>query len=904
MKKIPRQETSRSKKEIIQSLEKRIQEVKTVFSLVKSSKDVRPWLETEENSPTIEELNHLMSFFQQDKNKKQVIFATLDKDKVRIKTSEMPEVLKFLQGDESRLEVANNIADKFDLDFEEIINIITTFEKDNYIARIALFNKWIEKDNNNVDITDLSQHVIFNEDFTGHCQARLFISWLKQENNNVNVAILKDVITSIIFEPQIEVEKEVVRDNKVNNDNLKLEIVKSVFGFLKEWVEKIERGEDVQYNSYRVAIAEEWLQKEGNNLSFLELVEILNLYENDDNIQGIVRYWALKKDNKLNLEEFENVISALKTTSIDGKKDLFKDLLQDDKLEITFEEFEKIVFFNELNIDLDSQRIIKIWFEKNANKNLKHFASVVNRDVYGSPYNYPDILQAYQSLGMPIEEIGNFCNALYPNNELCRVELFSLAVSNGDLNLNNHELVKSFIKSIQDDNLAYGLVRLFNKRNSLSNLDILEIARDRVDKQYGSIKDALNKPLLESILPELTQNIKDKFGHSEYNQVLNSKTLIDLFSYYDLKDKLAEFKSIVKPEILLDISLIYSPIDTEAYILNSEYQKLQNILNIDENIIFELPSLKILSDYLKSKAIQVPQKSLSEETANSFNFGESEFLKTKSSQDLEKITNLFKDLLRSPSSLTDEKVVNFIEEILGEKEIISKDSKEKLFRFFRANIIELEFFFRNKDGIDQFTSTIGSVSDGCVANIATQFKILLNQFLIKDTHDQVLYSVFRDKISSPILNSGGDNIGSLSTGADIFSSRIINDSVLSPTGFVNFVTEEFVDNGKIVNNPFNFIRDVIDNNSEISKQIGLTNDNLIYFDSNEKSAKVATLLAIKLSIPEILDNKYFTDFKKSCTEIVEEAQTKLDIDLAEEQSPNTSIGISNCESLVSSERVR
>ena len=174
MKKIPRQETSRSKKEIIQSLEKRIQEVKTVFSLVKSSKDVRPWLETEENSPTIEELNHLMSFFQQDKNKKQVIFATLDKDKVRIKTSEMPEVLKFLQGDESRLEVANNIADKFDLDFEEIINIITTFEKDNYIARIALFNKWIEKDNNNVDITDLSQHVIFNEDFTGHCQARLF----------------------------------------------------------------------------------------------------------------------------------------------------------------------------------------------------------------------------------------------------------------------------------------------------------------------------------------------------------------------------------------------------------------------------------------------------------------------------------------------------------------------------------------------------------------------------------------------------------------------------------------------------------------------------------------------------------------------------------------------------------
>ena len=138
----------------------------------------------------------------------------------------MPEVLKFLQGDESRLEVANNIADKFDLDFEEIINIITTFEKDNYIARIALFNKWIEKDNNNVDITDLSQHVIFNEDFTGHCQARLFISWLKQENNNVNVAILKDVITSIIFEPQIEVEKEVVRDNKVNNDNLKLEIVK------------------------------------------------------------------------------------------------------------------------------------------------------------------------------------------------------------------------------------------------------------------------------------------------------------------------------------------------------------------------------------------------------------------------------------------------------------------------------------------------------------------------------------------------------------------------------------------------------------------------------------------------------------------------------------------------------
>ncbi len=742
------------------------------------------------------------------------------------------------------------------------------------------------------------------------------------------------------------------------------------------------------------SLTQDWETHNKTTLDLDHLKELLPLFSNTDKV-NLVKYWTKTPNywtktpnysndfNRFELDDFRFDFNHLKEllplVTDQVKSDLVKIWAVSGR-DFDFDQFKKIKDLFSDESEKDS--LIKFWITRDSSKALDNFVAAAKEDFFGSRYNSENIAKSYFKYRLPDDEIVPLCQKLNPSNELLQSELFACLIqARGRSYFDGlNSSIKSFVTSLSDDDIALQVIQ--NNRLSISESDILEISSNRLSTKYESIGDILKPKTLEDSLTEVgLEAVKSLFANEDPSLLAN-KTLADLFSYYDLTNDFITFKSLVKEEVLQEIRETYIPTAKSPYISETEYKKLQNLINSDDHpdTNLTLVPVEVLTKYLKSKISPIPQlvaaaplllgegangemiwqesgaqgemrllpppppsnvavesisippapqaQSLHEEIAK-YHFGKSEILRTleeskeedlsnliesKDSEnpaftELSQITDQFRNLLSKQKDDSSKlEVADFFKKILRLEDSIDSrtgeivhaikpDNQAKLYDFFFENRNELAFLFQQENGLDKFSGTIGSLGDGCVANIATQAKVALYQTLIKDNIDQILYSVFVERFSTPILNDGNsDHLGGSRTGTDPLENSHINNHLISPNGLIKVLIEEFYKNEEMVRNPFNFIinfaaenyRNSTDSNlseSDRTLQVekGMKDLRQILMDrSEEDAASSATSVIVgELSnrLPEeveIFNTKYLKKFFDHISNIDLDSRQKME----------------------------
>ncbi|MBU6339147.1 MAG: hypothetical protein KGQ36_04145 [Rickettsiales bacterium] len=126
--------------------------------------------------------------------------------------------------------------------------------------------------------------------------------------------------------------------------------------------------------------------------------------------------------------------------------------------------------------------------------------------------------------------------------------------------------------------------------------------------------------------------------------------------------------------------------------------------------------------------------------------------------------------------------------------------------------------------------------------------------------------MFNDKISTPILNSGGDHLTGSSVGINILTDSFIAENYLSPNGLVKALSEEFCEGGKQVRSSSDLVKEKYgeDKAYEIVEKICKDHSEFV----NEKLAEVAVHSILEKAAPDLLKSKYLSEFKKDVEELL------------------------------------
>ena len=274
-------------------------------------------------------------------------------------------------------------------------------------------------------------------------------------------------------------------------------------------------------------------------------------------------------------------------------------------------------------------------------KRFLAFSDLASKDFFHTVYDATEIRRRYAEIDLPKEKIAILCKNLYPNNELYQVELFAKFISSGAFASEDKNLIKEFVKELQDDKGALKIINI--SRDIIRNdYDILDIASNRLSANYQSIREFLQKPLIDvlneegevlkegSLTEEGIKTVKDLFGDA----VLTERNLADLFSYYDINGGLNIFKALLKPQALAGMKDDYVPTKDHPYISGVEYQKLKTLFfpNFSaEEIISEensqrldaeikMPKVELLSQYLDLRTEKIPPMTVEEINSYQINF--------------------------------------------------------------------------------------------------------------------------------------------------------------------------------------------------------------------------------------------------------------------------------------------
>lgn len=517
------------------------------------------------------------------------------------------------------------------------------------------------------------------------------------------------------------------------------------------------------------------------------------------------------------------------------------------------------------------------------NKRHDYFVELAKLGVFSSLYNQEAIQFGYASMGLPKEKIPDLCRDLYPTNEVYRVEVFNEFLKKGSFARKDLPIVSGFIKSIEDDGFALRVLQAAKASRALGlkKTDILELATSRVGELYQSLTDSLKGKGIESLTPKGLADIKKEFRPQSIPEGMN---LASLFSYYDLQEGaagIAKFRSMLKTSALQELTKNFTPSIKKPYISKVEKAKLAALLG-EEVAAESFLETEVLSGYLQRQVPSIPQ--LEPATIDSFSFGKSELIDEGSAtKGRAEINESFKKLLRT-NKADPEAVFNFFKDIKCVDDAVNAENRGKLAQFFNTHKTELAFLFAKENGVNDFVATAGSIlstlSDGCAANIGTQFNNALLHSLLKDSgpnaeYNKVLYSVFIEKIVTPFFNEA-DHVhageGEHMRGANVLDHPTIKrELLLSPTGLAERIKHEFCTEVNKHGVPKHNI------NPEPILKVNFTPE--VMEELNYESTKnpklfseIATYLVLQKTIPDLLNNKHLAGFKRRCEEAIKAAQ--------------------------------
>lgn len=428
--------------------------------------------------------------------------------------------------------------------------------------------------------------------------------------------------------------------------------------------------------------------------------------------------------------------------------------------------------------------------------------------------------------------------------------------------------------------MAFDALDKFDRRlgRLLHPAEFAQASSHLLQGKYESLKEVLAKPAEESLSNEGLGKVLKKFSKDGAKTLPEDLNLIGIFSYYDAKNDLKFFRELLKPEVFQELQNNFQLSGRTAYISEGEHFKLEQFLNKQ----ITLPKVKDLSNYLICKVGQFSK--LSDEEIANYQFGQSDLFKE---EDREKFAQEFRSLLgtQRPTSKQereefDQRLAELFKETLSLEDEIKDKKQDNLATFFSRDKHLLARLLEQPQGLDKFSAAIRSIADGCYANIGTQVRIALSASLISDPYDQVLFSVFNDKISTPIINkeAGGVDHALEDTGAgEIFNYNAVNKQFLSPIGLVKAIEREFFDGNIKIRDPLLLIETKL--GKEWKETLGneLLGDDFSAERLNEGSSKIVTYLVIQNTIPSLLNHEYLAEFKQSCESLLKITDQKMKI---------------------------
>ncbi len=570
-----------------------------------------------------------------------------------------------------------------------------------------------------------------------------------------------------------------------------------------------------------------------------------------------IKQWLDNSENRIDRYQ---VREALKLMNDSGKaKEILSIWLKGDNAdEMGSKSFEE--FFGDLikYSDLTPESRLVLYVRDHAELNQKYVTSARGK-----------INKLYEIISAVIreDEIADFSKIIHPQDDEKRkmlfLRMFEKKITRGETeNIPKDQILK--LLSFTDD---YAKLERLLKSFELNDEELLRVQDRITHTRYFALKDILEQAKLCDVLQENVSDPSLANLSPEMRQELSALCIFNRSFSSGFPD-FYKMERLFKPEFFQQVRSGY--VENSINYGKSEEQNLQYLATLYQ--------VRQITDCLKRAVQKIgsPPKD--------YQFGNSLLLENfyGSEDEIKSIANDFISLTQSGASAN--QVVDIFSRILcldeEGKKLLGKESS-KLQAFFEGNTSEIVYFFAQDQAIDNFSKAILGIGDGCVSNIATQFRMCLYEKLIENPIDRALYVFFREKIVPNAVNDpkrGNDNLNGDPRGIDAFESSVINRKLFAARALFHGLRNQ-MDGKNKVSDPWRIIQselgeEVFEELLEVvQKNPKLANAKAI----NSASATIGAYVVIFNRFPEIAQDQDLDQVRDEVSDIIgAEAESLLE----------------------------
>lgn len=666
---------------------------------------------------------------------------------------------------------------------------------------------------------------------------------------------------------------------------------------------------------------------ESNRVNFREFAKVLvefplKKYQQTTAIRAFLEN-PNNPNNLLTIEELKELLRSCEIKEIDDIGDVLKSYFSrktSHNAALSIDEFFSIFQSSEAGLGEAEQiaQALKIYLSSTPLESLdkQAFGRFMCKAIrsLNIVYDFSEILDFISKFEEDIfdfEIILHIANELYATNEVVRTQFMTPAIIDElqkqatgrrlegvenyrQLSADDFAMVRSFLQSLSND-VAIELLQ--NLQDEAANADFVIGERDlflltkgRAHSRYKALVEAFGeqKGLSDVFTPEFVASCEQKFGADFLKQ--NAIDAVDVLSYLDLNNGLADFNKFVKPSIMAKFSRNFSANPANLLLSGDEVRKIHQILS--GNARFSEAELQQtaqkftanaqLCDFFLSKIGDIPAINLQAEyqldfsgTGHEEKADDTPHAKETMAQARQELTRLFNKILREKDPSTKD-VLDFFSKTFNLMLDEISDS-ENMRDFFKDNRAKIAHVFcvnpHKRSGLatPTFVSLLmKTLVDGCSKNISSQFGMAFGAMFLQEDCDRILYQVLCQTIIPKIINNRAD-IDAIETG-DFLTNKVARSYYLGPQALLNKVAAQFYYDGE---------RGEIDSWSIIEAKLGPeTRSDLLDFLSKEvgqdaikleeRSAKIAAQITLIATIGEAEAQK--TGFHETYLNILRNAK--------------------------------
>ncbi len=593
---------------------------------------------------------------------------------------------------------------------------------------------------------------------------------------------------------------EIIKGAGFEYDRDKLSLIDNFFkserskGINGEDFVKIIKGAGFEYDRDKLSLIDIFFKSERsegiNGKDFVEIIKGAGFKNDLHKLSLIDNFFKSERSVGINHIQFIEFIKVAEFIDDRDKRESISNFLSSDRSSgINVEDFVEIIKVAEFKDDRDKRESISDFLssQRSSNMTLEDFAKMIKE--VGFQYQVDKTIELYKNKFSSSENyIKNFFNIVKELNpsETMQCKFLEAFILNTEVNQDNFEYLKPFIKELKDDENVFLIINTLKNRGVLNEeKDILDLLGGRVRKQYTFLTEIVDKKSLENCIDATgIATLKRTFGE---DLKIGDKpiNIADLFAYYDCKNQTSTLSTMLKPEFKKELRDNFALSAEMLLYKSAELDKLNQLLG-ERGVSFDVKNHLLenakLCDYLKEKVGDISEIDHAKTYQIKFaNFGIEEEKKAE-------INTLFNRLLQSPNP-DKEEVATFFKDLIGfeldENGISHK--KDDLANFFKDYKKEIVHCFCNqnlKKGI--FLNLLITLSDGCYANIGMQFRKALYGAMIEDEQAKILYGVADTQIFSVIANKELD----ITHAGSPVNNSIIKSYLLSPMRLVEKLSQE------------------------------------------------------------------------------------------------------------------